>query len=477
MKKIIYAVLCAVLMLVPFAVTAYNAIFAIPTQYDETFLGAFAAKHERLKTLEEPKIVLVGGSNLAFGIDSKQLEKYTGMPVVNYGLYASIGTKAMLDMSEPYIKEGDIVVICPETNAQTYSLYYNGESMWQALDGDMSMLGDAGFSNAAKLVATLPSFASAKKGFYQSGEKPGASGIYSKNSFNTFGDISVVRKYNEMPSNYDSTTPIIINKSIIGEGFIDYLNSYAASAKRKGAKVFFSFSPMNSSAVESTEEETAEFYRYIGENLSFPIISDINKYILPQAYFYDSNFHLNTRGALLRTAILADDIMRQTGVTEYVETIKYSAPKRPDNYFKAPEITEIDENSKFFMYTKVEGGLAVTGLTAIGRQQNKLTLPSSADGQPVITIGEAAFEEDNKLKTLVIPENTALRTISNRAFAGTEKLERIEIHTQPDKLSVGADVFKDMPSSCHVYVPANNYGTFASDYFWSGLMKYIKQIN
>jgi hypothetical protein len=86
-----------------------------------------------------------------------------------------------------------------------------------------------------------------------------------------------------MPSNYDSTTPIIISKDIIGDGFIDYLNSYAAAAKRKGAKVFFSFSPMNSAAVKSNGAEIEEFYKYIGSNLNFPVISDINKYILPQA--------------------------------------------------------------------------------------------------------------------------------------------------------------------------------------------------
>ncbi|MBR5528638.1 MAG: hypothetical protein IKV97_06495 [Clostridia bacterium] len=475
MKKIIYAVLCALLVISPFAVTFYRAAVEIPPQYDGTFLGEFAEKHERLKSTDDPKIILIGGSNLAFGVDSEKLAEYVGMPVVNYGLYASLGTKALLDMSEPHIKEGDIVVICPETNAQTYSLYYNGESMWQALDGDMSMIYDAGIDNFPKLVSTLPDFAGAKNSFYKSGNKPKASGIYSKDSFNEYGDISVERKYNEMPGNYDSTTLINISTEIIEDGFVDYLNDYAAKAERRGAQVFFSFSPMNASAVVSTKEQKREFYMTLGESLDFPIISDIDKYILSPAYFYDTNFHLNTRGAQLRTALLADDILRETGVTEYVETVKLSAPKRPDNYFK-DKIAEEDKNSMYFTYSKVEGGLSISGLTAIGKQQNELTLPVSSDGQPVISVGAEVFAQAKNLKKIVIPENTSVRNISNRAFAGAQKLAGIEIYALPDKLTVGSLVFDGMNSSCNVYVPAENYGVFASDYFWSGLMKYIKQI-
>ena len=50
------------------------------------------------------------------------MEEMIGMPVVNFGLYATLGTKLMLDLSLGAIKKGDVVVIAPETDPQTYSL-------------------------------------------------------------------------------------------------------------------------------------------------------------------------------------------------------------------------------------------------------------------------------------------------------------------------------------------------------------------
>lgn len=477
MRKSIFAVLCAVLILLPFPVLAYTALIATPPQYDETFLGELGEKHERLKSIEGEKAVLIGGSSLAFGVDSALLEEYIGMPVVNYGLYAAIGTKAMLDLSEKYIGDGDIVVICPEVEEQTYSLYYNGESMLQAADGNIPLLLDAGFDNYGKLAATLPSFSKSKRAFYKSGSKPGASGIYSKDSFDEYGDVYVERKYNEMPRNYDSAMPMRISTEIIGDGFIDYLNGYASKMERRGARVYFSFSPINKNAVASTNTEKEEFYKFLGENLDFPIISGIDKYILDSAYFYDTNFHLNTRGAKLRTALLADDILRETGQPEFVETVKYSAPKRPENYFDKDETGGDVENgdAECFEYTKTEGGYIVSGLTEKGVKQEKLVIPSAVDGTAVIEIGSEAFAASKVLETVVIPANTKLATISNRAFAGCGTLRRIENNAEPSKLTASSEAFDGMNGSCFVYVPSENYGAFAGDYFWGGMMKYVKE--
>ena len=45
----------------------------------------------------------------------KCLEKeLPGYRVINYGLYAGLGTAVMLDLAEPHIRAGDIVVFLPE---------------------------------------------------------------------------------------------------------------------------------------------------------------------------------------------------------------------------------------------------------------------------------------------------------------------------------------------------------------------------
>ena len=51
-------------------------------QYRYNYNASLIDKEARLKSLDEPKIVLVGDSNVAFGFNSQMLEEAMGMPVV-----------------------------------------------------------------------------------------------------------------------------------------------------------------------------------------------------------------------------------------------------------------------------------------------------------------------------------------------------------------------------------------------------------
>jgi len=471
-KPLFTALLSLLLALLPvFLLTGIT--FAAPMQYDDTFLGELKGKHARLKETDGAKIVLIGGSSLAFGLDSALLEEYMGMPVVNYGLYATIGTKAMLDLSRAHIGRGDIVVLCPETDAQTYSLYYNAHSMWQAIDSDPSLFLDTGLDNFGKLAAGFPAFALEKLNFVRQNAKPAPSGIYAEASFNEYGDVSVERKYNEMPTNYDPSMTISLTPALLDEDFVSYLNEYAASCRLRGAKVYFSFPPMNDAAVTSTAEETDAFYVTLGQSLDFPVISDVRDYILPSAYFYDTNFHLNSRGALLRTSLLADDLLRALGITERVETVKFTAPQRPADYFDLK--FEDDENAQYYLFGEIEGGLSIVGLTDAGKEQKFLKIPRGTEGKAVLSIGDNAFA-GGCAEEILIGEYAVVRSISAGAFAGCDTLRRIELHLAPSALPVSASVLEAMPEGCFICIPQSMYGEFATDYFWSAMMKYVKVI-
>ncbi len=473
MKKSIIIFILAVLILVsPIALVTISALTS-PCQYDQTFLAELKDKHARLTSIKEEKIVIIGGSNLAFGLDSAKLQEYVGMPVVNYGLYATIGTKSMLDMSRSYIEKGDIVVICPETNEQTYSLYYNAHSMWQALDCDLSMLKDVGFSNLGKLIAAIPEFATEKRNFIKKNTKPSPDGIYAKASFNEYGDIAVERPYNNMPTNYDVSMPVSLTTDLLDPEFIDYLNRYAADCKRRGATVYFGFSPINAEAITSTTEEKEAFYQSLGEELNFPILSNIDDYILDSAYFYDTNFHLNSIGALQRTSLLADDLLRVLGKADKVTTTKYAPPERPEDYFAVVQPDSEDESSADFVFEEVTGGLSIVGLSEAGKQKKTLTIPTENDGKAVVVIGDNAFAGSNILERVIIGENATVKSFTSEALSNCPSLRAIEIHLKPSALPVNPEAVMKMPQDCLFYVSADNYSEFATDYFWSGMMQYV----
>src|SRR5687767_287322 len=79
--------------------------------FENSYIAATIDKHQRLRDTPSPRIILVGGSNLAFGIKSKLLEEQTGRPIVNMGLHWGLGINFMLLEVEKEIRSGDIIVL------------------------------------------------------------------------------------------------------------------------------------------------------------------------------------------------------------------------------------------------------------------------------------------------------------------------------------------------------------------------------
>ena len=129
----------ALLLLVPVLLLIFA--FALPKQYKKTYLAALSDKAALLKSTDQPKIVLIGGSGVAFNLSAELLEQeFPEYRVVNFGLYAGLGTTVMLDLALPDLHKGDIVVFSPELSVQTLSDWLDAEMMWQASEDNPGLL-------------------------------------------------------------------------------------------------------------------------------------------------------------------------------------------------------------------------------------------------------------------------------------------------------------------------------------------------
>ncbi len=469
MKKTIWTILLSVvILLLPVGLVAGMA-FGIPAQYGNTFLGEMCVKFDRLRTVESPKVVIVGGSSVAFGLDSGALEEMVGMPVVNFGLYATLGTKYMLDMSKAGIGEGDIVILAPETDGQTMSLYFNAEAVWQAMDSDLTMLRYIEGGDWGKLAGGLWNFAKAKFSYQQNDNAPAPDGVYALSSFNEYGDIVYPRDFNVMVGDFDPSQVLTLNETLLDEEFVEYVNAYAAWCEKQGARVYYSFSPMNAKAMaEGTTEETIlAFYQALASQLDFPLCSDIRDYIMDAQYFYDTNFHLNDTGVAVRTHRIGEDIRRILGDTTPTTLYLPDAPKRPADYFG---VAGADDVTGYFMYEDNGETKTLVGITEEGMTQTELTLPVSHEGKPVTTMAEGTLSGCDKLKTVIIPANTAFTLLYDGAFSGAPKLTRIEMEGSCAGITVADDLLRGVSADCRIYVSRAYYGNFAGDYFWSEYM-------
>lgn len=134
--------------------------FALPAQYGETFLGELSAQVGRLSESRGQRIILVGGSSVPFSLRCDFLEAaLPGYTVIDFGLYADIGTAVMLELLELELRSGDLVIIAPQ-NALNNN--WSADSLWQGLDGRFDLLWRLSPDRLEKLLAALPGFAGKK---------------------------------------------------------------------------------------------------------------------------------------------------------------------------------------------------------------------------------------------------------------------------------------------------------------------------
>lgn len=103
-----------------FILTEVILLFVIPKD-NKSGLCEYNHKISLLNSTKAPRIIIIGGSNAAFGIDSKMLIDSIHMNVVNFGLHAGIGIRYVMNDYLNYLKNGDVVVMQVE-----YSNFFTG---------------------------------------------------------------------------------------------------------------------------------------------------------------------------------------------------------------------------------------------------------------------------------------------------------------------------------------------------------------
>ena len=89
------------------------------------------------------------------------------------------------------------------------------------------------------------------------------------------------------------------------------------------------------------------------------------------------------------------------------------------------------------------------------------------------SFGDNAFTGSKVLERIVIGNGAAVKSFSVGALKDCPTLKVIEIYLEPSALPIDHETIKNKPSDCFIYVPAEKYSDFATDYFWSAMMGYV----
>jgi hypothetical protein len=296
MKRFIFKFLLLFLLIVILLV----AIILIPAP-ENNYMQAILDKHQRLISTESPRIVLVGGSNLAFGIDSKAMQKVFDMPVVNTGIHAGIGLGRMFVDIAPLLHPEDILVIAPE--------YSHFISDWNGSAAAYELIFDA---HRYSLIV-CPPFYEPPSGFLPYAKnkvlalipRPPNPLAYSRDGFNEYGDyIKHLETENQ---------PITPAQSLegINQKYLSAFFRIADSLAEQGIQVLVSYPSYEETSFQNSVDTIHEIDAALKAKDTITVISSPKNYCFPIEYFYDTTYHLNEKGREIRTTRLIQDLKRQ----------------------------------------------------------------------------------------------------------------------------------------------------------------------
>ena len=291
------------------------------------YMAAFEDKVRMLQEHREPSMILIGGSNVAFGIDSEILENEIQLPTLNAGLHAGLGLQFYLDVAEKYARRGDIVVLLPEYALFSRSYYpsktYANELIRQSPEGCKHMLtlpefdlkgfvDDRAFSEIAfQMQAGMKRHGAAQEAKVRKNAlEPG---VYSRLNFNQHGDFV----------GHHGLPQVEVIPHLDGQYYFDNekyarstaaINECAATLNAKGAKMFFAYQPVARPVYERSEPVIDKVHEFLKANLSIPILHEPQKVVYDVSCFFDTPAHLNESTKRERTKVLVATLQRQFAV-------------------------------------------------------------------------------------------------------------------------------------------------------------------
>ncbi len=296
--------------------TLFGVIYLLPLD-QEKYLFALVDKHRILDTTPQPRIIITGDSNLAYGLDSGMIKKATGYNIVNMGLHGGLGLIYAMDELKPYVGKNDIIIFAPDYT------HYAGTGIGDNTLVEVTiilprLLCYYSLENYKPFITNIPlTFQRRLRGWLFPTKEDIA---HRRSNFNEFGDNlghlnlpppefkSVESVARNLPGMADKTDVTRILPQRVNDQLARHMNGFAAYCASRGATVYLTFPPIMewTRARKEQEKSLKSIENDLKNRIHMKVIGDAVSYIYPREYFFDNEFHLNKKGRELRTRRLIE---------------------------------------------------------------------------------------------------------------------------------------------------------------------------
>jgi hypothetical protein len=277
-------------------------------------------KRVMLDANPSPRVILVGGSNLMFGVDSALLQESLGVTVANMGVFGGLGLLAPLEVMLPHVREGDTVVLVPEYTllfkglapfdkdyyrwflavdpAAAWRFYYSRQKL-QVMMSDFLLL----MRDKLSALMVIP--------FKGNHSLAGNGYIRYEQVVNRFGDGS--EEIRPAPPDQLAGRNNIYQEDAFKPAVVEELNAFTTRLEERGARVLLTFGVFPDGEYALNQKIIDATARQLREARTFQVLGDPRDFLYPYSAFSDSVNHLRPPARTLRTRRLAE-LLQEAGV-------------------------------------------------------------------------------------------------------------------------------------------------------------------
>ncbi len=290
-------------------------ILSRDTSEESNYLAVTLDKHQRLATVQGPKLVLVGGSNVAFGFMSDTMEITLERTVVNMGLVGGLGIPFMLNEVDAALNSGDVVVLSFEY--ELFSGSPNRFVLLQVLEYSPSHLFHLSAPDLRPVVldnglSLLGALVRRSTPWYRAPASDLANAPYLRSAFNLQGDM--IGHHDLAPRTEGGWglkvgVPGAANRTLPAEVSPEirrFLDRFVRRCRDRNVRVCLTFPPYPESIFGQVADTLESLARSLDAIAGLEILDVPAETVFPDALFFDTGYHLTREGAEQRTRHVLD---------------------------------------------------------------------------------------------------------------------------------------------------------------------------
>lgn len=271
-------------------------------------------KVESLREIKDNKILFIGGSSVAYGIDCKLVKEKLNINSMNFGCMVGLGPEILFENAKEFLKPGDTVVLCWEY--ETYRFHRRNRNLnylGLMMGPQKNVFDKIPLLDRLYLKLYFPfnlvrfSLFSILSSTHDLGD------IYKCGwSFDDLGNVtSNIGTVTSKAELENSPLTPLISEHEIHQDLTIIVNKILDFADKNKIKIYATWPNTYRNSSYKTNNLVAtnlETYKFFWKKLGVEVLGEPEDAMFPIEYFYDSVYHLNRKGTELRTLKLIDEL-------------------------------------------------------------------------------------------------------------------------------------------------------------------------